>query len=242
MPLIGITCGEKDLKSKVNAYREAIEISGGEVFLFHPSRDENEMKSARDKLSGILFMGGYDVDPSCFNEPPHEKIGIVEKERDTIEIEMAKWAWRKNMPVLGICRGIQVFNIALGGDIYQDIQSQVKGQSGLINHVQRERKLEPVHTIFIKPGSILSRYLGNSVYVNSTHHQAVRKIAPGLSECAWAQDGIIEGLEAPGKSFVLLVQFHPELLWKKYPVFLSLFYDFVKSANDYELKRGTVDA
>ncbi|MCL5037735.1 MAG: gamma-glutamyl-gamma-aminobutyrate hydrolase family protein [Chloroflexi bacterium] len=245
MPLIGITSGEGSLKPvegnppKIEAYKEAIKDAGGDTFIFHPSIDKKEMEDARRKVSGLLFIGGDDVDPSFFNEPPHENLGAVDKELDVMEIELARWAWEKNMPILGICRGIQVVNIALGGDVYQDLASELSDLPGLIYHQQKKRRHEPVHEIFTRPGSMLSRLFGHSIDVNSTHHQAVRKVAPGLLKSAWSKDEVTEGLEAPEKLFVILVQFHPELLYRNYPVFFPLFKNFIQKAGYYEGKKGS---
>jgi putative glutamine amidotransferase len=183
-----------------------------------------------DNCDGLMLSGGTDVDPVIFGEVPHTALGRVDGPRDPFEITLAREAVRRDMPVLGICRGLQVLNVALGGTLIQDIPSDVPGAA---MHEAGENRVEIAHEVEIVPGSKLAGLLSTTrVGVNSFHHQAAKRIGEGLSVSATSPaDGIVEGLEMSDRAFVVAVQWHPENFWKTSPVFDGLFTGFVQAAH-----------
>ena len=145
-----------------------------------------------------------------------------------MELALLKLVMEAQKPILGICRGIQLINVGLGGSLYQDIPSQVKSDFPLAHRQTHAYKI-PSHHVNVKEGSFLSRITGGclSLEVNSMHHQAIKQTAPGLEACAWASDGIIEAIEMPDYPFLLGVQWHPEYLWQDNKQAAALFEAFV---------------
>ncbi len=182
-----------------------------------------------DSCDGLMLSGGTDVDPEIFGEVPHTALGRVDGPRDPFEITLAREAVRRDLPVLGICRGLQVLNVAMGGTLIQDIPSDVPGA---VTHEAGENRVEIAHEVEIETGSKLAQLLSTTrVGVNSFHHQAAKRIGEGLVVSATSpRDGIVEGLEMPGRTFVVAVQWHPENFWKTSPVFDGLFTGFVEAA------------
>jgi len=183
-----------------------------------------------DNCDGLLLSGGTDVDPNIFGEVPHTALGRVDGPRDPFEITLAREAVRRDMPVLGICRGLQVLNVALGGTLIQDIPSDVRGA---VVHESGENRLEIAHEVVIEPASKLASLLpGTRLGVNSFHHQAAKQVGAGLTVSATSpDDGIVEGLEMRDRAFVVAVQWHPENFWRTSPVFDGLFTGFVEAAH-----------
>jgi putative glutamine amidotransferase len=183
-----------------------------------------------DNCDGLMLSGGTDVDPVIFGEVPHTALGRVDGPRDPFEITLAREAVRRDMPVLGICRGLQVLNVALGGTLIQDIPSDVRGAA---RHEAGENRVEIAHDVDVVPGSKLAGLLGASrLGVNSFHHQAAKRIGEGLTVSATSPtDGIVEGLEMPGRAFVVAVQWHPENFWRVAHPFDGLFGGFVEAAH-----------
>ena len=183
-----------------------------------------------DNCDGLLLSGGTDVDPKIFGEVPHTALGRVDGPRDPFEITLAREAVRRDMPVLGICRGLQVLNVALGGTLIQDIPSDVLNAT---IHETGENRVEIAHDVVIEAGSLLARLLSTTrVGVNSFHHQAAKRVGEGLTVSATSPlDGIIEGLEMNDRAFVVAVQWHPENFWKTSPLFDGLFNGFIEAAH-----------
>lgn len=183
-----------------------------------------------DSCDGLLLSGGTDVDPKIFGEVPHTALGRVDGPRDPFEITLAREAVRRDLPVLGICRGLQVLNVALGGTLIQDIPSDVPGA---VVHENGENRVEIAHEVTIEPDSKLSGLLSSTrVGVNSFHHQAAKVIGEGLTRSATSpEDGIVEGLEMHDRAFVVAVQWHPENFWRTSPVFDGLFRGFIEAAH-----------
>lgn len=189
-------------------YVDAIKEAGG-LGVMIPNVDADAADAYLDRIDALLLTGGDDPDPELFGEEPHPEIELVDARRDRFEIALVHGARARAMPVFGICRGVQLMNIALGGDIYQDIPSQT--ESG-IRHVQQRLDDGPWHEIDLEPGSRLAGLLGaEKLRVNSFHHQACRRPGDGLQVSARSADGIPEALEDPGQAFFLGVQWHPEL-------------------------------
>ena len=194
-----------------SAYLRAVQGAGGVPVLLPPQLDAGAVERLMGLVDGLLLTGGGDMDPACFGEPAHPSCYDVSPARDDVEIRAARRALDRKLPVLAICRGIQVLNVALGGTLYQDIPTE-PGSS--IAHSQAEPRDQPTHGVRVKPGSLLAETLGaDEVVVNSMHHQAVKGLGRGLVDVAWAPDDVIEGVEltdSPG--LVLGVQWHPEEL------------------------------
>lgn len=183
------------------------------------------------RLDGILLAGGVDVDPGLYGEEPLPGLGAVTPERDAFELALVRWAWEEGLPLLGICRGIQVLNVAAGGTLFQDLSSQLS--SGLLKHEQKAPRWHETHLVRVAGGSRLARILGREeLRVNSFHHQAVREVAPGWRAVAWAPDGVIEGIESSEHPFALGVQWHAEGMWDRHPLHLRLFVALVEAARE----------
>ena len=232
-PRIGVTCGSapegRSLALDLD-YLDAILGAGAIPLVIPPDLQEESLAETLQSLDGLLLSGGPDVDPVHFGEEPLPGMGRIDPGRDRVELGLARLALEAGMPILGICRGAQVLNIAGGGDIFQDLPSQAEG---LLKHVQLPTPMpHPTHGIRIEPGSLLASVTGrNSLRVNTWHHQAVRKVAPGFAVSAAAPDGVIEAIEKTGAPFVMGVQFHPESMAKGgSPEATLLFETFVKSA------------
>ncbi len=191
------------------SYIEPLEAAGALVLLL-PNASPDRAGDYLDRLDALMLTGGDDPHPRLFGEEPHEKIELVDERRDRFEIALVEGARERGLPVLGICRGVQLLNIARGGDIYQDIQSQT---ASTVAHVQQRKDDGPWHKVALAPGSLLAGLLGESeIVVNSFHHQACRAVGDGLEVCATSgEDGLIEALEDPDQAFCLGVQWHPEL-------------------------------
>lgn len=168
---------------------------------------------------GLIIPGGPDTAPHFFGEEPHQEIGPTNEKRDIFEWEILRAAAGAGKPILGICRGMQLFNIFRGGNVYQDLSLY---PSVRIQHAQKTPDDQPSHHISIKEDSLLSSFLGPSAFVNSRHHQSIRRIGDGLSVTARAPDGVIEGIESDDRLF-LGVQWHPESLSAADPRQLRIF-------------------
>lgn len=231
IPLIGITCGEDELNFYArNFYVKAIEAAGGAPILI-PSANRNCVREKYlEKLDGIILSGGFDVNPIVFGEEPIPGMGEITPNRDEFELRFAKDFFNLSKSILAVCRGCQVLNLALGGSIYQDINSQI---GKIIKHNQEAPRDCATHSIKVLPGTKLSQILlRDQVWVNSFHHQAVKCPAPGLSVVACAPDGVIEAIEGDDHPFAIGIQWHPECNWQKDLGSFRLFQAFVKAAED----------
>ena len=182
------------------------------------------------RLDGLLLAGGQDVSPLLYGEEPHLNLARTYPARDAFEIELIKEAYRQHKPIFAVCRGLQILNVALGGTLYQDIESQYDNIS--VKHTQKTMPSQPTHTIQISSGSELSRVLGTTTPVNSYHHQAVKQLASDFVPVAWSTDGLIEAFESKSEDqSVVAVQWHPELLIEDSNVMQGLFDNFVERVN-----------
>lgn len=223
-------------------YVKAVMAAGGIPLLIPVGLSHEDLWSMFNEIDGLLLPGGGDVDPAIYtDEQPHVSLRGLDNLRDDLELSMAKAAVEQGKPVLAICRGHQVFNVALGGTLWQDLSSQMPDTIGHDHPDGKPRNLLQ-HRVEIKSDSLLARYLaGDSVSVNSLHHQGIRQLAPGLLASAIAPDGLIEGVEIEDHPFAIGVQWHPEdLIWDD-PAMLSLFQGFVEAAGAREttVSRGT---
>ncbi len=231
-PVIGITCDEdwENRRAQVYAgYYEAVFRCGGQPFLI-PCLEGACAFDILDRLDGLLLTGGQDVDAYRFGEEPHHQIGTVLPHRDTMELALSAGAVSIGLPTLGICRGIQVMNIALKGDIYQDLDSQWEGKP-LVCHDQRGPKWFGIHEVVLTPESQIRHICGmETLRTNSFHHQAVRRLGKDLIASGFTRDGVIEALELAQHPFFIGVQWHPERMWERDPSMLALFSSLVKAA------------
>lgn len=221
-PIIGISGNPDNYAAKAPlTYIRSVKKAGGVPLVIPITTDKEEIEQILNRIDGLVLTGGEDVGPlRYFGEEPNRNLGEVAPERDDFDVMLVREAVAKGIPVLGICRGEQVMNVAFGGSLYQDIPSQVP------NAVQHQQHDTPryygIHSISIVKGSLLNRLLGtDSTAVNSYHHQSVKAVAKGFKVTATAKDGVVEAIEKVGNEYVLGVQFHPE--------------GFVSSGNDFFL-------
>lgn len=210
-PVIGLssTAGEGASTSVPLTYVESVIRAGGVPMVLPMVSDKEMLSVMLDRVDALIMTGGEDVDPlKWYGEEPVNAMGGIAPERDEFDVTLIKMAVERGLPVLGICRGLQVMNVAFGGTLYQDIPSQV---SGNVKHNQKAPRNYGTHSIRIEPGSLLRDQLGvDSVAVNSFHHQSIKDLAPGFKATAFAVDGVIEAIEMVGSNKVFGVQFHPE--------------------------------
>lgn len=232
-PIIGLTTYIDDKSSsKLSflsySYVNSVVLAGGIPVLIPIIEDSDDISRYIDTVDGILFAGGEDISPLYFGENPIGKINNTSTRRDFLELELFKKAWERDMPIFGICRGVQLMNVALGGTLYQDIDSQFDGVLG--HHPDNIGRDELYHTVKIKEGSrLFSIFNTDEIKVNSFHHQAIKDLGKGLTVNAKSSEGIIEGVEAQDKRFAVGVQWHPECLTLRYHEFNKLFCEFVNS-------------
>lgn len=214
-PVIGVTplfdTEQQRLWMRPN-YLHAVEESGGIPLVLPLMQDEADLAALAQWCDGFLFSGGPDPHPALYGEETLRFCGAIDQRRDRLEISLLHQALRLDKPVFGICRGIQLFNAALGGSLYQDIPAQVAGEP--IAHYQQPPYDVPVHSIDIETDTPLYDILKKTkMMVNSMHHQAVKTIAPALRCAAKSKDGLAECLYMPGRRFFMGVQWHPEYLF-----------------------------
>jgi len=233
-PLIGvttsITIGTSPERAYVNsAYLHAIQQAGGVPVVLPPQLSGSSLIRLARGLDGLLLTGGGDMDPALFGEAPHPTLYDVAPARDTLETCAVRVALERHLPILAVCRGSQVLNVALGGTLFQDVSTDPGTQ---LQHRQQEARDQPTHKVTVTPGSRLAAILGvDELEVNSMHHQAVKVLGAGLVSVAWAPDQIIEGLEMTDPSrLVLGVQWHPEELCGRSEPARRLFSALVASA------------
>lgn len=208
--IIGIT---PSLRSKVwddqpGTYCGSVMGSGGLPLLLPPTDNEEQARKLLSTCDGIIFSGGVDINPKHFGEEIWNETVEIDEKRDRSELLLAKLAIEADKPVLGICRGIQLLNVAMGGSLYQDLPSQLN-----LIHRQKEAGVTDGHYVNILPGNPLHDAIGESrIKVNTYHHQAIKSVGKGFEIIARADDGIIEAMYMPSRKFVLAVQWHPEIL------------------------------
>ena len=222
-PIIGITrC------SKLEDYVASIEQTGARVRVLEVSESPRTVLS---EVHGVLLTGGGDVDPVFYGEQRHESVEDAEPGRDEFELDLARRAMASQLPLLAICRGAQVLNVAAGGSLVQDIPTSIA--TDLPHRIAQPNA--DCHAISVRPGTRLASALGTAVEsgcscrVNSRHHQSVGRVGQGLVVSATATDGVIEAIESPSSPFCLGVQWHPENFWQT-GEFYSLFDAFVGAA------------
>jgi putative glutamine amidotransferase len=254
-PMIGVTVSEIRAKEDAQrvrhgeptqtemtlglAYMRAVERAGGLPVALPPLRDEN-VGPLLEQLSGLLLTGGPDIDPACYGAEPHPELGPIDHDVDVFEIELCRQADRRGLPILGICRGAQLLNVARDGSLIQHLPDIT---NGTIEHRQSEPGDRTTHVVQVAPDSGLAQTTGGGpVRVNSFHHQAIERLGAGLRPVAWSADGVIEAVEDPNEDgqLVLGVQWHAETLTVQDEQ-LALFERLVQAA-EQEAAHKRVDA
>jgi len=209
-------------------YAASVERGGGIPLMLPYALEPQEISILLDRLDGLIVTGGaFDVDPAYYGESWSVPQGVVKDRRTRFEMAATLEALRRDLPLLGICGGEQNLNVALGGSLYQDILQQV---DGALDH-ERKRLDDPLHEVVLTPDTLLHGLVGESlIRVNSSHHQAVKKLGDGLQVNARSRDGIIEGIESIRHRFVLGVQWHPESQSESSPGCRRIFESFVAAA------------
>jgi putative glutamine amidotransferase len=235
-PAIGVTIENARQEPEVFRLREdyvrSVETAGGLPLVLAPGRPEDAAE-VLGRVDALLLTGGADLDPKYYGEAPHPKLGPTFEERDAFELALVREALRRDLPLLAICRGQQVLNVAMGGTLVQDIPSQLPGAGAHDPDVER---WETCHEVEILPGTRLREILGTErVAVNSFHHQSIKGLGGDLVLSARSPDGVVEGIELPRgtRRFVVGVQWHPESFWDHPPGFGSLFEALVRAANGH---------
>jgi putative glutamine amidotransferase len=190
------------------AYVTALERAGLIPFILPPLSNARDAAEVVAAAGGLVLTGGGDLNPSLYGEPLHPRAHAPENDRDATELEMISAARELELPTLAICRGIQALNVALGGSLIQDIPSQLESD---VAHDVRDGRRSRTHEVVVEPDSRLARAVGSTrIKVNSLHHQAIARIAPGLRATGHSADGVIEAVETADDWWVLGVQWHPE--------------------------------
>ncbi len=230
-PIIGINCdyeeeGKQPYSFTNRAYSEAVIAAGGIPFLLPIIKDINDVELLLGKIDGLLLTGGNDVPPRRYGEERHEKTVCVHPDKDTSDFTLVETSIQTKKPILAICYGTQLVNVALGGSLIQDIPSEVKTP---IIHKDSKNELY-THTITIEENSLLHQIIGTDcIEANSTHHQAIKRLGNGLRDTAHTEDGIIEAVEWRDYPFLVGVQWHPERMTDS-PHHLALFRALIKAS------------
>lgn len=234
-PLIGITTRQAPSPdglqafSLLRAYADAVLEAGGEPLLIPASLPSDHAHRVLERLGGIILSGGGDIHPRFSPGPLHPLIDETDDERDALELELVRLAVEHRKPLLGICRGCQVLNVALGGTLYTHLPDQFPGA---LQHSfpGRHRRLL-AHTVQIRKDSRLAQILGTeALSVNSLHHQGIERVGNGLQPNAWSPDGLVEGIEMPQHPFIIGVQWHPEWLTDQEPM-RRLFHALIEASS-----------
>ncbi len=229
-PIIGMTACQEDQKiyKTNNTYVRAVLRAGGVPVLLPVGGRPEDCGRLAAMVDGLLIPGGLDVATQFFGEEPVKEVTCIDRVQDTFELELIRQAAALGKPMLAICRGLQVVNVAFGGTLYQDIPTQCPQAMG--HRQETASRSEEYHTVDILPGTALAAALGEGpLLTNSYHHQAVKDLAPGFIVSARAKDGIIEAIEDRNGS-ILGVQWHPECMEERHPRFRQLFTAFVARA------------
>ena len=236
-PLIGIPCRAliraetgKPIFANNRSYVHAVESVGGLPILIPMINDLTILTALLSRLDGLLLPGGIDLHPSHYGEEAHPLSDEADLELDEFEITLASWALQQGIPVLGVCRGMQLINVVLGGTLYQDIDNQYPNS---IAHSHRHLPHTYLaHHINVEPGSRMEAILGaREVRVNSLHHQAIKDAGKGVRISGHAPDGVPELIEVSGYRFVMAAQSHPEEIYSIEPAFKRLFSAFVQASS-----------
>lgn len=233
-PIIGLALSNRVKSKKIysvinNDYVKAVQKAGGIPVLIPFSDNLENMKEYTNKIQGIIFTGGEDISPLFYNEDPIKEVQCIIEERDRFELELFKEAYKKQIPILGICRGLQLINVALGGNLYQDLNTQIPNSYG---HAPKQTPRSNLyHSVKIeKDSKLFDIFESEDLKVNSFHHQSVKKLGTNLKVTALSNDGIVEAIESINDKFLVAVQWHPENLVEKHEEFLKFFEALINEA------------
>lgn len=220
-PLIGTTTGEIVNKiepwapfsyGQTHYYSDAVIAAGGVPVLI-PFMPDDALRQVYDRLDGVLFAGGNDVNPRLYGEEPRAYTVDISEERDRQESVLFDWVIADNKPLFAICRGMQLLNVRIGGDLYQDLTQEMPGAANHVLSTHRQDSMFIAHHLRVAPDSKLAQIIGaDSIDANTHHHQGIKTLAHGLRAVAWSEDGLIEAVEHPDLAFGMGVQCHPESL------------------------------
>jgi putative glutamine amidotransferase len=231
LPTLAIPPGPKPPRFGINqSYVRALVAAGCAPVMIPLLDDDERLHAIYERLDGIVFPGGADVAPHEYGEEPIDDLNVVEAPRDRTELTLARWAVADDLPTLGICRGQQVLNVALGGSLWQDLRHQ--GVTP-VDHSDADGRARTalMHRVRLDPDSRLAQLIDETnVEVNSLHHQAVKTVAPQLKVTGTSEDGVIESLESEGRRFLIAVQWHPEEI-DDLPWVQRLFAGFARAAS-----------
>jgi len=246
-PMIGITCdfaagerppfsGEEPTLFLRTRYVRAVEAHGGVPLLLPVVSGQPSIDRLLDQIDGLLITGsGPDLHPALYGERPRFSFRIMRPERAHFEIALTRRALRRGVPILGICGGMQLLNVACGGTLVQDVARQIVSP---LPHRQKGKGQDLSHTVVVEPGSLLFRIVNKRrLKTNSFHHQAVKRIAEGFRISARAGDGVIEGIEKTNAPFVMGVQWHPEYLFSRHRDARRIFLGFLRAARHWSRRR-----
>jgi putative glutamine amidotransferase len=215
------------------SYIQAIRKAGGVPLLIPLGLDYAELEVLFQSIDGLLIPGGGDVDPRNYQgNADHPTLRDIDEMRDWVELTLIRRAVAESKPVLAICRGLQIFNVALGGTLWEDIESEMPGAMAHDYYQQHERTYL-AHEVALEPASLLAHTLrADKVAVNSLHHQGIRQLAPQLCAAGRSADGLVEAIEVPGHPYAIGVQWHPENLLETAPPMLNLFTGLVAASQN----------
>lgn len=205
-------------------YITAVELGGGTACILPVTANEEVIKSHAEHIDGLLLTGGPDINPLIYGDEPVERLGKVSPERDKFDLDLVKRVSELGKPVLAICRGVQIVNVAFGGTLHQDVAGTTEF---FVKHEQSSGPSIGTHTVEIEKDSYLHRLFGDEVITNSFHHQAIKELANGFKAVAHSKDGIIEAMQKEEDLSIVGVQWHPERMAKYDRKMLKLFEDFV---------------
>jgi putative glutamine amidotransferase len=213
------------------AYADAVLRAGGLPWVVPYSEEPAVVDAYLEQMAGLVVTGGaFDIPPEAYGDAPRAGLGALKEGRTRFETALVKGALARQLPILGVCGGMQLLNVVLGGTLVQDIALEWPGAT---EHEQKHDRTQPQHPVEVKAGTLLAECVGQGqLMVNSTHHQAVRALGAGVVASAAALDGIVEALEAPAHPFALGVQWHPELLIQSMPVHLGVYQLLVGRAGE----------
>lgn len=227
-PLIGMTASLEPSTIQVNKDNNEAIVQAGGLPIIIPFLEDESVQQIVSKLDGLLLTGGGDIDPFLFGEEPHRNLGSIQPQRDQVEVTLIQYMLAAGKPILGICRGCQILNIAAGGNMYQDIYTQL--HADLLQHSQIAPRDHVSHYVHIKNHTLLYRIVNDEkIKVNSYHHQAVKDLAPGFVVSGTSTDGVIESFESSKHRFVIGVQWHPENLIYSHQSAQRLFQAFIEA-------------
>lgn len=234
-PLIGVLALYDSNKKSIwmyPGYTEGITTAGGIPVILSWMNGEADVEEIADRLDGFVFSGGQDVDPELYGEPVLKYSNEIFSPRDTFEKKLINAVIARNKPIFGVCRGLQLINVVMGGSLYQDINKQMVRDVQML-HFQQTNFECPVHDITIQKNTQLYDIVGvEKMRVNSMHHQGIAVLSSRLLATAHSDDGLVEAIEIPEISFGLAVQWHPEFLWRDDEKTLNIFKAFVEASRE----------